>query len=175
MEQSAMHDSLAAFEQSLSHFPDHPTAVVGLSNILLDIYEGTLSAESGKSSLPGVVGHSPISQPVPTVTSTSAQQPVELQQPARPSHLEQQQTGRQIDPTPADLNLLAARDRAYMLLSTLTKLGEGWDNADAWFVLARAYELSGQLDKSRECLWWVVQLEDTRPIRHWRCVRGGIV
>ena len=61
-----------------------------------------------------------------------------------------------------------------MLLSTLTKLGSGWDNSEAWFGLSRAYELSGQVDKAKDCLWWVVELEDNRPIRPWRCV-GGVV
>jgi len=72
------------------------------------------------------------------------------------------------------LNRLAARDRAYLLLSTLTKVGEGWDCAEAWFVLSRCYELSGQVEKSRECLWWVVELEDSRPVRDWAVTRGGM-
>jgi hypothetical protein len=59
------------------------------------------------------------------------------------------------------------------LLSTLTKLGEGWDSSEVWFALARAYELSGQVDKAKDALWWVVELEDTRPIRGWKCVGPG--
>lgn len=70
-------------------------------------------------------------------------------------------------PSPELLNRLAARDRAYMLLSTLTKLGEGWDDSEAWAMLARVYELSGQVDRAKECLWWVVELEDGRPLRPW--------
>ncbi|KAL9108967.1 MAG: hypothetical protein Q9227_006363 [Pyrenula ochraceoflavens] len=79
--------------------------------------------------------------------------------------------------TPANLNRIAARDRAYGLLSTLTKLGSGWDHAEAWFKLARAYELGGEVDKAKEVLWWCVELEDTRPVRRWESVggRGGYV
>jgi hypothetical protein len=71
------------------------------------------------------------------------------------------------------LDRLAARDRAYGLLTTLSKLGTGWNYPEAWFALARAYELGGQLDKSRECLWWCVELEEGRAVRDWSEVVGG--
>jgi cargo-transport protein YPP1 len=58
------------------------------------------------------------------------------------------------------------------LLSSLTKLGRGWDYSEAWFSLARAYEESGQVGKAKEVLWWCVELEDTRPVRGWG-VAGG--
>ena len=74
---------------------------------------------------------------------------------------------------PAELNRLAARDRAYMLLSTLTRLGTGWDNSEAWYTLARAHELSKQVDKAKQALWWVVELEENQPIRPWREVGTG--
>ncbi len=78
--------------------------------------------------------------------------------------------------SPPELNRLAARDRAYGLLSTLTKLGAGWDYSEAWYALSRAYEESGQIDKTKEVLWWCVELEDTRPLREWRNVNlGGYV
>jgi hypothetical protein len=76
-------------------------------------------------------------------------------------------------PSPEELNRLAARDRAYGLLSGLTKLGQGWDYSEAWFALAKAYEHSGQIDKAKEVLWWCVELEDTRPLRHWRNITPG--
>lgn len=77
---------------------------------------------------------------------------------------------------PEELNRIAARDRAYSLLSCLTKSGSGWDNSEAWFALARAYEEGGQIEKAKEVLWWCVELEDTRPIRHWKKVSvGGFV
>lgn len=75
--------------------------------------------------------------------------------------------------TPDNLNRLAARDRAYGLLSTLTKLGTGWDNSEAWFALARAHELGGEIEKAKEMLWWVVELEDSRPLRGWWNVGVG--
>jgi hypothetical protein len=72
--------------------------------------------------------------------------------------------------SPEFLARLAARDRAYLLLSMLTKLGSGWDCSEAWFGLARAYEASGQVDKAKEVLWWCVELEDSKPLREWKCV-----
>lgn len=71
------------------------------------------------------------------------------------------------------LDRLAARDRAYGLLSTLTKLGTGWNNSEAWFALSRAYEEGGQPDKAREVLWWCVELEESRGVRDWTVAGGG--
>lgn len=75
--------------------------------------------------------------------------------------------------TPENLNRLAARDRAYGLLSGLTKGGEGWDDSEAWFALARAHELGGEVERAKEILWWVVKLEEGRPLRGWGCVNAG--
>ena len=75
--------------------------------------------------------------------------------------------------SPPELSRLAARDRAYGLLSTLTKLGAGWDYSEAWFALARAYEESGQIEKAKEVLWWCVELEEGTGVRDWRCLTGG--
>lgn len=71
------------------------------------------------------------------------------------------------------IDRLAARDRAYALLSGLTRLGTGWNHSDAWFTLARAYEESGQPDKAKEVLWWCVELEEARGVRGWSCLGGG--
>ena len=76
-------------------------------------------------------------------------------------------------PSPAELNRLAARERAYMLLSGLTRLGVGWDDSEAWLALARAHELGGQIGKAKEALWWVVELEESRMVRGWGEVAAG--
>lgn len=68
---------------------------------------------------------------------------------------------------------LAARDRAYGLLSGLTKLGSSWNYSEAWFALARAYEESGQVDKAKDALWWCVELEDGMGVREWTCLGAG--
>lgn len=68
---------------------------------------------------------------------------------------------------------LAARDRAYALLSGLTRLGSSWNSSDAWFALARAHEESGQPDKAKEVLWWCIELEEARAVRDWRVLGGG--
>lgn len=77
------------------------------------------------------------------------------------------------DISTALLDRLAARDRAYGLLTALTKLGSGWNCSEAWFVLARAYEEGGQMDKAREVLWWCVELEEGRGVRDWGVVGAG--
>mgnify|MGYP000959713417 CR=1 FL=1 len=68
---------------------------------------------------------------------------------------------------------LAARDRAYALLSGLTRLGSGWNLSEAWFALARAHEESGQPDKAKEVLWWCIELEESASVRDWSCLAGG--
>lgn len=139
------HDALAAYEKALSHYPDHAAGIVGISSILLDIYSQAIPAEAPN----------PNSIIAPSTPST----------PTNPKVLP-------ADPTPsvAVQTRLAARDRAYFLLTALTKTGEGWDDSEAWSLLARAHEESGQLDRAREALWFLVELEDGRPIRPWSVV-----
>jgi len=141
--------------------------MIQLSTLLLDIYTQTLPAEAPSSTPSMAPSH--LTTRVPSKTSTEKMEPITST--AAPPASTKTHT-----PTlaPAELNRLAARDRAYLLLSTLTKLGEGWDCAEAWFVLSRYYELSGQVEKSRECLWWVVELEDSRPVRRWEVTRQGM-
>lgn len=139
------HDALAAYEKALSHYPDHAAGIVGISSILLDIYSQAIPAEA--PNLNSIIA--------PSTPST----------PTNPKVLP-------ADPTPsvAVQTRLAARDRAYFLLTALTKTGEGWDDSEAWSLLARAHEESGQLDRAREALWFLVELEDGRPIRPWSVV-----
>ncbi|KAK7532685.1 filamentation protein-like protein [Phyllosticta citricarpa] len=142
------HEASSHFEKALSHDPDDSVGVIGLSNILLDIYTEVIPPE-----------------------------PVEFAGASRiqPSTNESRRLSGQ-SPSPEELNRLAARDRAYGLLSTLTKLGSGWDDSEAWFALARAYEEGGQIEKAKEVLWWCVELEDTKALRPWNCVGvGGFV
>ena len=159
-EQAALHNSLgntdqasAAYETALGHFPDHAAATVGLCNILLDAYSAPP---------PTVIPAIPTEPPPSTPTLASL--------PPLPSHQNNPSINyKSDDSTTTDrLSRLAARDRAHGLLSALTKSGTGWDNSEAWFALARAYEESGQIEKAKESLWWVVELEEGRGIRAWR-------
>ncbi|CAD0113836.1 unnamed protein product, partial [Aureobasidium uvarum] len=142
------HEALAAYERALSYYPDHAAAIVGISTILLDIYAQVIPAEAP---LPNSI----------IAPSTPA--------PTNPKVLP-------TDPTPsvAVQTRLAARDRAYFLLTALTKSGEGWDDSEAWSLLARAHEESGQLDRAREALWFLVELEDGRPLRPWNVVSSAL-
>jgi hypothetical protein len=159
------HQARADFERALLHFPDHPVGIVGLSNILLDIYSEVIPLEptpAAEFSTP-----SP-STPVPSAFKDNSNTKTQYLTSHIPS-VENQLS-------PPLLNRLAARDRAFGLLSTLTKLGSGWDYSEAWYALARAYEESGQIEKTKEVLWWCVELEDTYPIRDWKNVgQGGFV
>ena len=155
-EQGALHLALgaresaeAAYEQALLQFPDHPAATVGLCNLLLDFYTNIPSSTQYLSA-PSAPSPTPILLPLPTPP------------PPTPA-----------DPTdPTLLSRLAGRDRAYGLLSALTKSGRGWDCSEAWYVLARCYEEGGQVERAREALWWVVEVEEKRGVRGWRACGG---
>ncbi|KAI0535527.1 hypothetical protein GGR58DRAFT_478835 [Xylaria digitata] len=192
----------AYFEEALMHYPDHSSAIVGLSNILLDIYNEDLLPPPAIPSITGElalgetsnsttnakkstsektkVSHLQLTTPLGLGGGTS--QNVELLNTERNRFPTQQTSGPvATDGLPAPykanslpiIDRLAARDRAYGLLSGLTKLGKGWNYSDAWFALARAHEESGQSDKAKEALWWCVELEEGMGVRDWHCVGVG--
>lgn len=162
-EQAALHTSLgnadqasAAYETALGHFPHHSAATVGLCNILLDAYSAPP---------PTLTPAIPI-EPPPSTPTLASLPPLPSQQDGNTTNNNSHST------TTLDrLSRLSARDRAYGLLSALTKSGRGWDDSEAWFALARAYEEGGQVEKAKESLWWVVELEEGRGVRRW----GNIV
>ncbi|KAJ8117062.1 hypothetical protein OPT61_g1665 [Boeremia exigua] len=164
--QSLQHQARADFERALLHFPDHPQGIVGLSNILLDIYSQEIPLEPTNAT--EIAPLAPAQAPTPS-EATPASEP-------KKHHLISHIPSAENQLSPPELSRLAARDRAFGLLSTLTKLGAGWDYSEAWYALARAYEESGQIEKAKEVLWWCVELEDTHPVRNWRHVAlGGFV
>ncbi|KAL8825584.1 MAG: hypothetical protein Q9170_007740 [Blastenia crenularia] len=164
-EQGALHLQLGntdaaseAYETALGWFADHNAATVGLSTILLDYYDYKQSVDKSEA-LPTQL---PKSKPILARLPTSGNPGSQSDQQGTPSS----------DESATLLSRLAARDRAYGLLSMLTKSGRGWDDSEAWSALARAYEQSGEIEKAKEALWWVVELEDSRPLRDWSCVGG---
>ncbi|KAF2654221.1 hypothetical protein K491DRAFT_483969 [Lophiostoma macrostomum CBS 122681] len=163
--QSLKHEAKVDFERALLHYPDHPEAIVALSNLLLDVYCKIIPLEPTHDPEPRF----PILPPTkPSALDTTPQQ--------KKKHLASHTPSAENQLSPPELNRLAARDRAFGLLSTLTKLGAGWDYSEAWYALARAYEESGQVEKTKEVLWWCVELEDTHPVRSWKSVTlGGFV
>jgi len=181
----------ADFETALTYFPDHLAGIVGLSNILMDVYSEKLLPPPA---IPGldVVAATMGDEPTPPEKKTSEDKYPEL--PWEPLGLVTTRPKRTVtSPNPFRekaapptelvpphkakslplLDRLAARDRAYMLLSGLTKLGSGWNHSEAWFALARAYEESGQVEKAKDALWWCVELEDSMGAREWGCVGVG--
>ena len=183
LDQDRPHDAMSRLEMALSYFPDHPVATIALSDLLLDIYTKKIPLEPEEPSL--------ASQYLPEVhkeTDESSIPPLKAINPSRKTSqadgsteafpvFDDESIKESKEPesrtTPEALERLSARDRAYGLLSQLTTLGSSWDNSEAWFGLARAYEESGQLDKAEDILWWVVELEDKSPIRNWSCLGQG--
>ncbi|KKY33794.1 putative filamentation protein [Diaporthe ampelina] len=190
------------FEAALTHFPDHPGAIVGLSNILLDLYcEKTvpppafpgLDLVGGSDAMPGTAKstaelmfperkHADSPKPLPTGPLGLGAFKPQKQEPSKPASLPKSPTSlhheSHLEPPYKAAGIpkvdrLASRDRAYGLLSNLSKLGSGWNNSEAWFALARAYEESGQLDKAKDVLWWCVELEEGAGVREWGCVNAG--
>jgi tetratricopeptide (TPR) repeat protein len=50
------------------------------------------------------------------------------------------------------------------LLRTTTR-GRGWNHADAWYYLGNVYRQTERVDRAKECFWYALDLESTRPIR----------
>ncbi|KAI1777905.1 hypothetical protein F4818DRAFT_329206 [Hypoxylon cercidicola] len=191
------------FEEALMHYPDHPSAIVGLSNILLDIYSEVLLPPAAIPSI--ILSEGQLTNLLPTkskVQKAHASSPRAVTIPALPStplglggsiadslasplsnntSSAYQSSSSSVEELPAPykavslplVDRLAARDRAYGLLSGLTKLGTGWNYSDAWFALARAHEESGQPDRAKEALWWCVELEEGMGVREWNCVSAN--
>lgn len=190
------------FEAALTHFPDHPAAVVGLSNILLDLYSEKivpskafpdLDLIGGSDAMPGTdqstrniisPDRTPVGLPklLPTeplglgAFKTQKKEPLKHpgvpKSPTSPHHESHLAPPYKASSMPL-VDRLGSRDRAYGLLSNLTKLGTGWNYSEAWFALARAYEESGQPDRAKEVLWWCVELEEGMGVRDWNCVNAG--
>lgn len=192
------------FEAALTHYPDHPSAIVGLSNILLDLYDEKivppkafpgLDLVGGSEAMPGTEQSTadiiaPPLQPAsaPKLLPTDAlglgpfkkiqrgPHPKPAADPKSPTSAAHHDSQLEPPYKAASMPLvdrLASRDRAYGLLSNLTKLGTGWNYSEAWFALGRAHEESGQLDKAKEVLWWCVELEEGMGVREWDCVNTG--
>ncbi|KAK5046226.1 hypothetical protein LTR84_008369 [Exophiala bonariae] len=182
-------EAVEQYEQCLMYFHDHAGGIVGLSNVLLDYYERKVdlakrvdgaTSQWGKGSPANGEEHVEARprrhrQDISRLSVDETGANGNLENMIGSSSHSQTVKDDELKKTPENLNRLAARDRAYGLLTTLTKLGTGWDSSEAWLALARANELGGEVDKAKEILWWCVELEDTRPIRHWTNIGGGYV
>ena len=167
-------EAVDEYEQALMYWPDHPRATVGLSNLLLDQFEAGMKRDEKET----VTSGRPRYQRAKTSSLTMSGMANGAVSGGSMTGSTDKQSDEELRKTPENLNRLAARDRAYGLLSNLTRLGTGWDDSEAWFALARAHELGGQVEKAKEILWYVVELEDRRPIRHWsnvNCGRGYVL
>ncbi|KAM0324356.1 hypothetical protein ACHAQA_008137 [Verticillium albo-atrum] len=193
----APYDARSEFESALTHFPNHPSAIVGLSSILLDIYTEqirpppavpNLSIEDGLSildlttsaSLPRIT--TPVSGLRAAPLGLGPDSPANSSTHSDSCAVHDKDSDQEDDdklPAPYKatsvplIDRLAARDRASGLLTGLTKLGSAWDYPEAWFALARAHEESGLPERAKEVLWWCVELEEGRGVREWRCLGSG--
>lgn len=193
----APYDARSEFESALTHFPNHPAAIVGLSSILLDIFTEqirpppavpSLSTENGlfDSDLTPSASLPRITTPADGLRSEplglGAGKSVNAEHHAESCIIHDKDSKTEDDdklPAPYKasslplIDRLAARDRASGLLTGLTKLGSAWDYSEAWFALARAHEESGLPERAKEVLWWCVELEEGRGVREWRCLGSG--
>ncbi|KAL4800986.1 hypothetical protein BDV19DRAFT_352505 [Aspergillus venezuelensis] len=168
--QSRPHDAMEHFEEALLYNLDHPKATISLSNLLLDIWDQKLPLQPPE---PRVEPGPSIITPPPTKKSAESRRLSRsgVSDLAKPKVEGPASTVE--DGEPKLINRIAARERAYALLSALTKRGTSWDNSEAWYALSRAYEAVDQTQKLKEVLWWCIELEDRRPIRHWSNIGSG--
>ncbi|KAI9807365.1 MAG: hypothetical protein M1833_000108 [Piccolia ochrophora] len=177
--QTSHYEALSHFEQGVARLPDHPSSTIGLCNVLLDLYAQIVPPQQTLPNLtlrplhPFLASHEASSNLTSLKNHEQASYTNAQQLPDPHLANGQKDSFQESRRSPLSLDRLAARDRAYGLLSSLTKLGTGWDNSDAWFALARAYEEGGQLEKAKEVLWWCVELEEGKPVRHWQWAGGN--
>ncbi|KKK16654.1 hypothetical protein ARAM_005762 [Aspergillus rambellii] len=177
--QSRPHEAMEHFEEALVYNSDHPKATISLASQLLDIWDQKLPLQPREQGVETGLSTTAISSPPgkPTTTSGEVNGNKLLGKSGLPDSSQenfQTPTSTVEDDGPKLINRIAARERAYGLLSALTKRGSSWDNSEAWFVLSRAYEAVGQVQKLKEVLWWCIELEDRRPIRHWSNIGSGV-
>ncbi|KAI9374920.1 hypothetical protein BJX61DRAFT_495969 [Aspergillus egyptiacus] len=169
---SRPHEAMEHFEEALLYNADHPKATISLANLLLDIWDQKLPLQPLE---PGVeTGLSSLTPPPARKKSSESKRlsRTELLDLTKPKTQSPVSTVEEEEPKL--INRIAARERAYSLLSALTKRGTSWDNSEAWFTLSRAYEAVGQMQKLKDVLWWCIELEDRRPIRHWSNIGSGV-
>lgn len=142
------------FNVAISLDVNHSLAIVGLSQVLFEI-----PTNSTPSSAPV-----PTDIPVDAVTRPSAS-PLKAA-PVRSNNITEEES---------TVTSLAATNRALGLLEHVTNSNHGWDISEAWFALARAYELGGETGRARKALWRCVELEDARAVRAWRNIKPRII
>ncbi|KAJ5908433.1 hypothetical protein N7495_001115 [Penicillium taxi] len=173
--QSRPHEAIRHFEDALLRHSEHPTATIGLSNLLLDIWDQTMPAEPKNADVELSTSRASLLSETPKLRSVKAVSTEEMKIPdVAETLLPVEASVSPHDVDPKHLHRLAARDRAYALLSALTKLGSSWDNSEGWYALSRAYEAGEQVEKLKEVLWWCIELEDSRPIRNWSNIGSGL-
>ena len=173
--QSHPHQAMRLFEDALLRNSEHPTATIGLANLLLDVWDQTLILDSNNADVDRNASRLSLLTDTAKLKSAKAVSTEQLKAPEAakvPDPVSVSNSPHEVDPK--YLHRLAARDRAYALLSSLTKLGTSWDNSEAWYALSRAYEAGEQVEKLKEVLWWCIELEDRRPIRHWSNIGSGL-
>lgn len=146
------------FEAALALELDHPYATIGLSRILIassitDPAVETTAAPTRVAdwSLPAT----------PTTTRSSFTDPDDAIN----------------DPEMDDaaLDRLAARDRALGLLEKLVGSVNGWNSSEAWMLLSEVLENTGEIDRAKQALWKVIELEDATGVRGFAACGSGVV
>lgn len=169
------HQAIRHFEHALLRYQDHPIATIGLANLLLDIWDESLTLEPPNADVDLNVSRISLLSETPRPKSAKAISTDDMKASRETENSEPEEappSAQNVEPK--QLHRLAARDRAYGLLSSLTKLGSSWDSSEAWYALSRAYEAGEQTEKLKEVLWWCIELEDRRPIRHWSSIGSGV-
>lgn len=142
------------FNAAIALDVNHPFAIVGLSQVLLNIPTNSV----------------PASAPAPTNNSVDV-----VIRPSTSSSITTAISPSSVTEEESLLSSLAATNRVLGLLEKLTSSSHGWDIPEAWFALARAYELSGETGRTKRALWRCVELEDVRAVRAWCNVRPRVL
>lgn len=158
--------ALEEVENALDTRPDSLASAVALSSVIVDAIDPDEKAGELEPK------HSDLEEPVNGATENGYSGAATPSTPKREKPTQALATEKQsAKPTTSlfisDRDKRAALARVTSVLESVTRTGNGFDCAEAWWLLSRAYEIQGNVECIRDALWQSVKYEEARPVRNY--------
>lgn len=159
--------ALDEVENALDTRPDSLASAIALSNVIIDAIDPDDQASNIEPKKPeldeSINGgtENGFSGAVTPATPSIAKKPTQAL--ATEKKIEKPTTSLFI----SDRDERAALARVTSVLESVTRTGNGFDCAEAWWLLSRAYEIQGNMECIRDALWQSVKYEEARPVRNY--------
>ncbi|KAG5367224.1 Cargo-transport protein [Yarrowia sp. B02] len=159
--------ALEEVENALETRPDSLASAIALSSVIIDAIDpedqaGNIEPKKPELDDEPVNGGTPgFSGAVTPATPSIPKKPTQAL--ATEKKVEKPATSLFI----SDRDKRAALARVTSVLESVTRTGNGFDCAEAWWLLSRAYEIQGNVECIRDALWQSVKYEEARPVRNY--------